>query len=263
VRATRSNVIILDHEASMDEVVIAQAGQLHQAGIRVRTIAMFYEEWLQKLPVSHLERVALMFDIGEVHRTLYGRFRRLFDVPFALLGLFVMVLLTPVVLIGNLVGNRGPLLFRQARVGRNGREFQILKFRSMQPSGDGAGEWTTQDDPRITTFGRFLRRTHVDELPQVINILRGDLAVVGPRPEQPHYVEQLSEKLPFYSFRLVVTPGLTSWGQVKCGYSGSEEETLERLQYEFFHLRHQSFGFDTRVLLRTLRSVVGTQNPGR
>lgn len=269
VRATRANVLVLGHSASTDEVVLGQAATVHEEGVRIRTIAVFYEEWLGKLPVSHLERLALMFDINEVHHTLYGRFRRIVDVPLALVGCIALVLVTPFVFVGNLFGNRGPLLYRQPRVGRHGHVFQILKFRSMIPNGGDDGEpsvtspWTQVDDPRVTPFGKFLRRTHLDELPQVINILRGELAVIGPRPEQPHYVEQLEEKLPFYNLRHTVTPGLTGWAQVKSGYLADEDDHIEKLQYEFFHLRHQNFAFDMRVLLRTLRSVAGTQMPGR
>ena len=120
-----------------------------------------------------------------------------------------------------------------------------------------ADEWTGEDDPRITRFGRVLRRTHLDELPQVVNILRGELSVVGPRPEQPHYVEQLTEKLPFYAMRHLVRPGLTGWAQVKYGYAGDERDALEKLQYEFFYLRRQSLDFDLRIVGRTLRSVIG------
>jgi lipopolysaccharide/colanic/teichoic acid biosynthesis glycosyltransferase len=111
--------------------------------------------------------------------------------------------------------------------------------------------------------GRVLRKTHLDELPQLVNILRGDLAVVGPRPEQPHYVEELAEKLPFYHLRHSVRPGLTGWAQVKQGYAGSEADALEKLQYEFWYLRHQSLGTDARILGRTIRSVLGSEGSGR
>jgi lipopolysaccharide/colanic/teichoic acid biosynthesis glycosyltransferase len=119
-----------------------------------------------------------------------------------------------------------------------------------------AGEWTSEADPRITPFGNLLRRSHLDELPQVWNILRGDLAVVGPRPEQPRYVADLTEKLPFYDLRHLVRPGLTGWAQVKYGYAGTEADALEKLQYEFFYLRRQSMAFDLQVMGRTLRSVL-------
>jgi lipopolysaccharide/colanic/teichoic acid biosynthesis glycosyltransferase len=236
--------------------VVAQAAALHERGVRVRSLTGFYEEWLGKLPVAELERLSLMFDIAEVHRARYARLTRVFDVVLAVAGSAVLVVLTPFVVVGDLVANRGPLLYRQPRVGRHGKVFSILKFRTMRPEGrELLDEWTTEDDPRITPFGRLLRRTHLDELPQVLNVLRGDLAIVGPRPEQPHYVDELVTKIPFYNLRHLVRPGITGWAQVKYGYAGSESDALEKLQYEFYYLRHQSLSLDARVVLRTLRGV--------
>jgi lipopolysaccharide/colanic/teichoic acid biosynthesis glycosyltransferase len=197
----------------------------------------------------------MMFDIGEVHRARYGRLKRIIDVAIAVVGLIPLTLIIPVVVVGDLVANRGPLFFRQTRIGRRGREFSIVKFRTMLPDGDDR-RWTTKDDPRVTRFGKLLRRTHLDELPQVLNILRGDLAVVGPRPEQPHYVDELRQKLPFYDLRHLVRPGLTGWAQVKYGYAGDESDALEKLQYEFYYLRRQSLAFDARIIVRTARSIV-------
>jgi lipopolysaccharide/colanic/teichoic acid biosynthesis glycosyltransferase len=169
-------------------------------------------------------------------------------------------MVTPFVALGNLVGNRGPLFFRQPRTGRNGTTFDIVKFRTMRScSLDEAADWTAMDDVRITPFGRVLRRTHLDELPQVINILRGELAVVGPRPEQPQLVAELNGKIPYYRLRHLVRPGLTGWAQVKYQYAGTEAETLEKLQYEFFYLRHQSLRLDLRIVGRTARSVVRSE----
>jgi lipopolysaccharide/colanic/teichoic acid biosynthesis glycosyltransferase len=150
-------------------------------------------------------------------------------------------------------------------VGKGGVEFSIIKFRTMGPrtSGSLVDEWTSENDPRITRFGRTLRRSHLDELPQVLNILKGDLSVVGPRPEQPHYVAELSEKLPFYPLRHLVRPGLTGWAQVKYGYAGNETDALEKLQYEFWYLRHQNVRTDTRIIGRTIRSLFGGEGAGR
>ena len=136
----------------------------------------------------------------------------------------------------------------------------MLKFRTMRAAADGQGsDWTAEHDARVTPFGRVLRRTHLDELPQVVNVLRGELSIVGPRPEQPQLVDELVDKLPFYRLRHLVRPGLTGWAQVKFRYAGSEEETLEKLQYEFFYLRRQSLGLDLRIVGRTLRSVMGRE----
>jgi lipopolysaccharide/colanic/teichoic acid biosynthesis glycosyltransferase len=151
------------------------------------------------------------------------------------------------------------------RVGKGGRPFTMVKFRTMVPgaSDASAGSWTQRHDPRVTRFGRLLRATHLDELPQGFNILRGDLSVVGPRPEQPHYVDELVAKLPFYDLRHLVRPGLTGWAQVKYGYAGDEQDAVEKLQYDFWYLRHQRLSLDARILGRTIRSTVGGAGGGR
>lgn len=259
--AQRATVVVLSRDAQLVEPIVAQAAELHGAGVRVRTLSLFYEEWLGKLPASELERVALLFDIGEVHRLRYGRLKRVLDVGLGVVGALLLCLVVPVVLVGNRIGNRGPLLFRQERVGKLGRRFVIWKFRTMRhpdrAMDPSSGSWTEGGDPRVTRFGRVMRSTHVDELPQVVNILRGDLSVVGPRPEQPRYVDELVGKLPFYDLRHLVRPGLTGWAQLKYGYAGDERDALEKLQYEFFYLRHQRLAFDLRILARTIRAVVG------
>jgi lipopolysaccharide/colanic/teichoic acid biosynthesis glycosyltransferase len=213
--------------------------------------------------VSELERASLFFDIGELHGARYARAKRLLDIPLAVAGTVVLAVLVPLVLVANRVGNRGPLFFRQTRIGKGGRPFTLVKLRTMSDAVAGPGEWTAEADPRVTPFGRVLRATHLDELPQVLNILRGELGVVGPRPEQPHYVDELTDKLPFYRLRHLVRPGLTGWAQVKYGYAGSESAALEKLQYEFWYLRHQSLRTDARIVGRTLRSVLGSEGRGR
>ena len=260
VRATKATAVVLDHAALADQSIVAQAASLHESGVRVRTLSLFYDEWLGKLPLAELERIALFFDIGEVHRARYGRIKRILDTVAATVGVVVLGVVTPFVWLGNKVANKGSLLYRQPRVGKNGVQFEILKFRTMTAPADGdRTAWTAEDDPRITRFGSWLRRSHLDELPQVVNILRGDLSVVGPRPEQPRYVEELEAKIPFYRLRHLVRPGLTGWAQVKYPYGASEGDALEKLQYEFYYLRHQGLSLDLRITGRTLRSVVGRE----
>ncbi|HVE47580.1 MAG TPA: sugar transferase [Acidimicrobiales bacterium] len=260
VREIGATAVVLDRVALADESIVAQAAVLHESGVRIRTLSLFYDQWLGKLPLSELERISLLFDIGELHRTRYGRIKRILDGLAAAAGIVLLAIATPAVWCGNRLGNHGPLLYRQTRVGKGGREFEILKFRTMTPAALGAStEWTTEHDPRITPFGAWLRRTHLDELPQVVNILRGDLSVVGPRPEQPRYVEELEGKIPFYRLRHLVRPGLTGWAQVKYPYGSTEGDALEKLQYEFYYLRHQSLALDLRITGRTLRNVLGRQ----
>jgi exopolysaccharide biosynthesis polyprenyl glycosylphosphotransferase len=261
-RSAGATVVVLNRAAQSDDDIVEQAAILHGEGVRVRTMSLFYEQWLGKLPIAELERVSLLFDIGEVHTAGYPRVKRLLDVALALCGCLALLAITPLVAVGDLVANRGPLLFRQRRIGRHGVEFEMLKFRTMRVPAttrpDGAS-WAPDDDARITRFGRVLRRTHLDELPQVVNVLRGELSVVGPRPEQPQLVAQLEGKIPYYGIRHLVRPGLTGWAQVKYPYAASEAETLQKLQYEVYYLRRQSLGLDARIVARTVRCVVGRE----
>lgn len=254
----RPALLVLSTLAQQVPRVVEQVGALHESGVRVRSLTDFYEEWMGKMPAGELERTSLLFDIGEVHQQGYARVKRVFDVVGSALLLIPLALVTPLVWLGNLVGNRGPLFYTQTRVGKNDRPFSIIKFRTMTPGGTTT-QWTAPDDPRVTSFGRFLRLTHIDELPQVVNVLRGELTLVGPRPEQPQYVAELSEKLPYYHLRHAVRPGITGWAQVKYPYGSSEQDALEKLQFEFYYLRHQSLGLDTRILVRTLRASVSGQ----
>ncbi len=271
VHTNRATIVVLSRTAQVDDEIVAQAAVLHGQGVRIRTVSLFYEEWLGKLPLAELERTSLMFDIGELHRQRYTRAKRVFDVVLGVAGLVVLLALMPVIAIVDVLFNRGSLFYRQPRVGKNGEVFEILKFRTMRTdegrADDGRADdgrvggtvWTADDDPRITPFGRLLRRSHLDELPQVWNILRGDLSVVGPRPEQPHYVAELATALPFYDMRHLVRPGLTGWAQVKYHYGADVADAMEKLQYEFFYLRHQSLTLDARIIGRTVRSVLGRE----
>ncbi len=256
VSETRASILVLGKDAAEDGDIIDQAAALHATGLRIRPLLAFYEEWVGKLPVSELRRSALLFDISDVHGTLYQRSSRALDITVAILALPVLLVGLPFVVVGNLLGNRGPLFFRQSRVGRDGSHFDILKLRTMTP-GTSSSEWTAEGDARITSFGQVLRGSHIDELPQLINILQGELSIVGPRPEQPHYVEKLRESIPFYELRHVVQPGLTGWAQVNYRYGNTEFDALEKLQFEFYYLRHQSLWLDLRIMARTLQSVIG------
>ncbi|MFZ0667264.1 MAG: sugar transferase [Acidimicrobiales bacterium] len=257
--SSRATVIVLDREAQTSEWIVAQAAALHGTGTRIRTLSLFYEEWFGKMPLPELERVSLMFDIQELHGQRYARIKRFIDVALGLIGTIALVCSLPLVVALDIIGNRGKLFYRQRRVGKGGTEFTIFKFRTMRPAAATATQWTEKGDPRISAVGSWLRRTHLDELPQMINILRGDLSFVGPRPEQPAYVEELRQKIPFYDVRHLVHPGLTGWAQVKFDYGASVSDALEKLQFEFFYLRHQSLSLDARILGRTLRSVLRHQ----
>ncbi len=254
----RATLVVMNRWAQADDLVVAQVARLHAHGTRVRTLSLFYDEWLGKLPISELERMSLMFDINEIHLASYAQVKRIVDVTLASVGLALLAVAVPAVCLLDLVGNRGPLFYRQERVGKDGRTFTIIKFRTMTPH-EGPSTWTGESDPRITRIGHLLRKSHVDELPQVLNVLKRDLSVVGPRPEQPRYVAELTDTVPYYDVRHLVRPGITGWAQVKYPYGASELDAIEKLQYEFFYLRHQGLMLDMRIMGRTLRSVTGRE----
>jgi lipopolysaccharide/colanic/teichoic acid biosynthesis glycosyltransferase len=253
--AVDADVLVLGTEALISADVVAQAEMLHRRGLRIRSLDDFYDERLGKLPLSSLDSFALMGDIESLHGS-YAPLKRASDLLFATLGTIVLAVLLPFVLAGNLVANRGPLLFRQERIGLFGEPFSILKFRTMTPGAVDISGWTSNDDPRITRFGKLLRRLHVDELPQVFNIFSGELSVVGPRPEQVSYVRELEQALPFYSARHLVRPGLTGWAQVRYPYAASEEDAFVKLQYDLYYVRHESFTTDIRIILLTISHVL-------
>jgi len=254
IEAADANMLVLDREAQQREEIVAQAAELHSRGVRIRTLSLFYDGWLGKMPISELERISLLFDINEIHRPGYARSKRFLDLLVALTGTVALAVAIPLVAVANLFGNRGPLFYSQPRVGKSGTVFVIHKFRTM-PRGNGLTSWTAADDPRLGRVGRTLRRFHVDELPQIWNVLRHDLSVVGPRPEQPHYVELLAKTIPFYDLRHLVRPGITGWAQINYDYGSSDIDALEKLQYEFYYLRHQNLGLDLQIIGRTLRTV--------
>ena len=254
-RERGASTLVLGSAPSTHPFVIDAAEELHRDGVRVRSLDDFYDESIGKLPLSSLDRFALMGDIESLHGA-YAPLKRVIDIGFALLGSVACLLLTPLVLVGNVFGNRGPLFFRQDRVGLNGKTFRIWKLRTMSPGSVDVSGWTSNEDPRITPFGKFLRRAHVDELPQMLNIFVGDLSIVGPRPEQVVYARQLEERLAFYSARYLVRPGLTGWAQVKYRYGASEEDAYVKLQYDLHYVRHESLATDLRIIWMTLHHLI-------
>ena len=163
----------------------------------------------------------------------------------------------PFILLGNAIANRGPLFYSQERIGRNGNLFKIIKFRTMVKNAEKDGAvWAKKNDIRITPFGKFLRNSRLDEIPQFINIFTGDMSLIGPRPERPYFVKELSQILPFYETRHIIKPGLTGWAQVKTRYGFSVDDSLLKLQYDLYYIKHRSFFLDINILVKTLSTII-------
>jgi lipopolysaccharide/colanic/teichoic acid biosynthesis glycosyltransferase/glycosyltransferase involved in cell wall biosynthesis len=258
-REVNATILVISVQGQNSNEIMQSVSELHSDGVRVRSLVSFYEEWLGKLPVFEVAPVVLLADTSDGHRIFYGRVRRAIDIVAGGLGLALVALLLPFVFAANCLVGRGPLMFSQQRVGRNGVPFRLYKFRTMRTdasSADGVGEWSNVDDDRITRPGRVMRRLHVDEFPQFWNILRGDISLVGPRPEQPFYVERLLKVVPHYGQRHSIRPGLTGWAQVKWPYGSSVDDSIHKLQYDLFYLVNQSLTLDLRILARTARMTL-------
>ena len=229
----------------------------HDAGISVRSLADLYEEVTGRLLLDQLGHTWVMAlpMRGETSR-LYRLFKRSTDIAAACTALLVLAVVLPPVSLATLLTDRGPIFHRQPRVGKYGHTFTLWKLRTMrQTSADGL-VWTDSRDPRITRVGRVLRRLHLDELPQAWSILKGDMSLVGPRPEQPHYVEKLRGEIDFYNTRLTVRPGLTGWAQVNYGYGAGVDGGRVKLSYDLYYVKRQSASLDLLIIGKTIATVL-------
>jgi sugar transferase (PEP-CTERM system associated) len=228
------------------------------AGVQFDHLASVYEEYTGKIAVENLRPSWLIFSTGFQKSSLLRVAKRAMDIAGALAGLILGFPLMVAIAIALKTTSRGNVLYHQQRVGEHGRLFTVHKFRSMRMDAEaGTGAvWAQQNDERVTKLGRFLRRTRLDELPQFWNILIGEMSLVGPRPERPEFVEDLTRQLPFYGERHTVRPGLTGWAQVRYTYGASVEDALEKLQYDLFYVKNHTLTLDFVIILGTLKTVI-------
>lgn len=226
-------------------------------GMEVTHAQDFYEELSRKLYIERLTPSCLIFSSRFGLTPAKRVVKRCLDASLAFIGLVLSAPLLVIVGLAVNLDSPGPVLFRQTRTGRGGRPFSIIKFRTMREDAENAtgAVWASRKDPRITRIGRFLRKTRLDELPQLINVLRGDMSLVGPRPERPEFIKDLEKHIPFYSVRHCVKPGVTGWAQVSYPYGSSVEDALEKLRYDLFYIKNQSVRLELEILLKTILVV--------
>lgn len=252
-------VLISDVHAVTAEGLYAQVLGLLKEGFPVKDFNEVYEDKTNRIPVQHIEKnFYQFFPLSRSNNNKFYLFiHRLADILVSVLGILAGCLLLPFVYLGNMVANKGCLFYRQERVGKNGKSFTILKFRTMRCDAEPNGAvWTTRNDVRITRFGKFLRRSRLDEFPQFYNILKGEMSLIGPRPERPIFVKELSDLIPFYDTRHFVKPGLTGWAQVMTDYADSHADSLEKLQYDLYYIKHRNIFLDITILTKTLSTVI-------
>jgi exopolysaccharide biosynthesis polyprenyl glycosylphosphotransferase len=257
---------------SISEIVIAskntqgitsglyqQLLHLLESGKVIREYTQVYESKTQRIPVQYMARDFYhFFPFSRSNQNkLYLSVVRFLEIGLSLMGLAFAIILLPFILLGNALGNKGKLFYTQERVGKDGAVFNILKLRTMIKDAESNGAvFSIVNDSRVTEFGQFLRKSRIDEIPQFVNVLKGDMAVIGPRPERPYFVKEIRMVMPFYETRHVIKPGLTGWAQVNYSYGATIEDSLIKLQYDLYYIKHRSFYLDLNISLKTITTVL-------
>ncbi|WP_139958068.1 sugar transferase [Flavicella sediminum] len=268
-----ANLIEIVEKQQVDEVVISsstanvkdyneinkQFVYLFEHGINMKSIENMYEEITYCVAKGNLDSNFYKYlSFSHNHENAFYLFYvRFVDVFISVFGLISLLLISPFVFIGNLIANKGPLFYKQTRVGKKGKTFNIYKFRSMIVNAEKNGAvWASKNDARITSFGKFLRKSRIDEIPQFWNIFVGDMSLIGPRPERPEFVESLRSELPFYAIRHVVKPGLTGWAQVMFPYAGTIEEQEIKLRYDLYYIKSRGVYLDFKIFIKTISTII-------
>jgi sugar transferase (PEP-CTERM system associated) len=257
IRSHRIDRIVVSLTDRRGHLPLNELLQAKLAGVRVEDAATTYERITGKILVEDLKPSWLIFSDGFRVSRLTRTVKRTFDLVLAIVAFVLGAPLMLLTAIAIRIDSRGPIFYCQDRTGENGRAFTLCKFRSMRIDAEqGTPIWAKDKDDRVTRVGRVIRRARLDELPQLWNVLRGDMSFVGPRPERPYFVEQLGTAIPFYMARHAVKPGVTGWAQVKYRYGASIEDALEKLRYDLYYIKHQSLFFDFSILVDTVKVIV-------
>jgi exopolysaccharide biosynthesis polyprenyl glycosylphosphotransferase len=256
----------------VSDIIVAISGEMlgstfqklldaQEKGIEISRMPSVYEELLGRVPIRLLEADWILRSFVDQSRAseFYELGKRTLDIIGGFLGVVLLLLTLPFISIGILLDSGRPVFYTQTRAGRGAQDYKILKFRTMvqDAEADGIPQWASEDDERATSFGRILRRTHLDELPQFVNVLRGEMSLVGPRAERPELVEMFQKHVPFYRARLQVKPGITGWAQVNFGYASTVDETVVKLEFDLYYIKHRNILTDFVILLRTPSTVLG------
>jgi sugar transferase (PEP-CTERM system associated) len=249
--------VIVAMEDRRESMPVRELLDLRLLGVIIEDSNSLVERLSGKLPLDGLNPSTLIFTEGFRMNASQQVFRRLLSFAVSFTALLICLPFLPLIVLAVRLSSPGPILFKQTRVGRRGKLFTAYKFRTMRQDAEAQGAvWATKDDPRVTKIGRFMRSTRLDEIPQLWNVLRGDMAFVGPRPERPEFVHWLSREIPYYDLRHMIRPGITGWAQVRYRYGASLEETKHKLEYDLYYVKHQSIGLDLLIMFETIKTII-------
>jgi sugar transferase (PEP-CTERM system associated) len=249
--------VIVAMEDRRKSMPVRELLDLRLRGVVIEDAGAVMERLLGKLPLDGLNPSSLIFTQGFNVKASQQILRRLVSITVSFIGLAVCLPFIPFIILAVRLSSPGSIFFRQTRVGLRGRPFSVIKFRTMRQDAEAQGAvWASRNDPRVTPLGRFMRKTRIDEIPQLWNVLRGEMGFVGPRPERPEFVQWLSNEIPFYELRHMIRPGITGWAQVRYQYGASLEETKQKLEYDLYYIKHLSLGLDLLIMFETIKTIV-------
>ncbi|MBP7828503.1 MAG: sugar transferase [Kiritimatiellae bacterium] len=256
--AYAADTIIVATSLAREHALLRLLRPLRYAGVTIVDYVGLHEELSQEIPLDHIDDEWLMYAAMNNSVIHIRKIKRGMDLVVAVLGLVVSLPISLLAALAVKLTSRGPVLYRQRRAGQGGRHYTVMKFRTMRQDAEAASGpvWADKYDQRVTPVGRFLRKSRIDEIPQLINVLRGEMSLVGPRPERPEFVETLAAAIPFYKERLLVPPGVTGWAQVRFPYAASIDASRRKLQYDLYYIKHMSFILDLLILLRTFKTIL-------
>jgi len=249
--------IIVAMEDRRQAMPVRELLDLRLRGVVIENSSPLVERLSGKLPLDGLNPSMLIFAEGFKMNTTHMLLRRLLSISVSLVASLICLPFVPFIILAVRLSSPGPILFSQTRVGRRGKLFTAYKFRTMRQDAEANGAvWAVKDDPRVTRVGMIMRKTRLDEIPQLWNVLRGDMAFVGPRPERPEFVQWLSQEIPYYDLRHMIRPGITGWAQVRYQYGASLEETKRKLEYDLYYVKHQTIGLDLLIMFETIKTII-------
>lgn len=247
------HLIVAAKSILANEKAAKQFYEVLPSGVSIIDFETFYESLVEKIPIYLITETWFLENLREINKKLFEKFKRICDIAGAIVLGIPTILLLPFIALLIKIESAGPVFYKQKRVGKNEKIFEITKFRTMvrDAEKDGA-KWAAEKDSRITKVGKFLRKTRLDELPQLINILKGEMSFIGPRPERPEFVEELKKEIPHYSMRHLIKPGLSGWAQIKFAYAASVEDAMEKLQYDLYYIKNRSVVLDLAIAAKTV-----------
>ena len=249
--------VIVAMEDRRGSMPVRELLDLRLRGVVIEDASFVMERLLGRLPLDGLNPSSLIFTHGFNVKASQQILRRIVSITVSFIGLAICLPFIPFIILAVRLSSPGPIFYRQTRVGLRGRPFSVIKFRTMRQDAEEQGAvWATQNDPRITSLGKFMRTTRLDEIPQLWNVLRGEMGFVGPRPERPEFVQWLAGEIPFYELRHMIRPGITGWAQVRYKYGASLEETKNKLEYDLYYVKHLSLGLDLLIMFETIKTII-------